>query len=104
MSYPVIPEAEVCPYCGNTTGVQSTPGTSPRVQAWSCTVCRTDWAVSQVNAHLRTVYLVDLAAAAAEIDRLRWKLAQVIAVADQAPTLTDRELRARLLALANGAR
>jgi hypothetical protein len=31
---------------------------------------------------------------------LRWKLAQVIAVANDAPGLTDRELRDRLLALA----
>jgi hypothetical protein len=41
-----------------------------------------------------------IVAAAEEIGRLRWKLAQVIAVADDAPRLTDRELRDRLLALA----
>jgi hypothetical protein len=44
--------------------------------------------------------LADLGAAAEEIGRLRWKLAQVIAVADDAPGLTDRELRDRLLVLA----
>jgi hypothetical protein len=44
----------------------------------------------------RFAYLGDLGAAAEEIGRLRWTLAQVIAVADDAPGLTDRELRDRL--------
>jgi hypothetical protein len=49
----------------------------------------------------RTAALLgDLGAVAKEIGRLRWTLAQVIAVADDAPELTDRELRDRLLTLA----
>ncbi|HEY6423451.1 MAG TPA: hypothetical protein VIY28_09445, partial [Pseudonocardiaceae bacterium] len=39
-------------------------------------------------------------AVAQESGRLRGKLAQVVVVADDAPGLTDRELRDRLLALA----
>lgn len=46
-----------------------------------------------INPHLRTAYLVDLAAAVEKIGRLRWTLAQAIAVADDAPRLTDVELR-----------
>jgi ribosomal protein L37AE/L43A len=95
---------DACPYCGETTGVQRTTGTSLKVQAWSCRLCRTEWAVSLVNPHPRTAYLVDLVAAVAEIDWLRWTLRQVVGLAEQAPGLTDRELRARLLALASGAR
>jgi hypothetical protein len=44
--------------------------------------------------------LADLGAVAEEIGRLRWTLAQVIAVADDAPGITDEELQARLVALA----
>jgi hypothetical protein len=40
-----------------------------------------------------------MVAAAAEIDRLSWRCRQVIALAEQAPTITDQQLRARLLAL-----
>jgi hypothetical protein len=48
----------------------------------------------------RTAALGESGAVAQESGRLRWKLAQVVAVADDAPGLTDRELRDRLLALA----
>ena len=41
-------DIDPCPYCGDTSGVQSTPA-SPRVKAWSCTACRTDWAITAVN-------------------------------------------------------
>jgi hypothetical protein len=43
------PTDEACPGCGDTTGVQPTPGISPRVKAWSCTACQTDWAITVVN-------------------------------------------------------
>jgi hypothetical protein len=49
----------------------------------------------------RSAYLADLGAAAEEIGRLRWALRQVIALADEAPALTDAQLRQRLLVLAN---
>jgi hypothetical protein len=43
------PADQACPGCGDTIGVQPTPGISPRVKAWSCTACRTDWAITVVN-------------------------------------------------------
>ena len=52
----------------------------------------------------RPAYLADLGAAAEEIGRLRWALRQVIALADEAPQLTDAQLRERLLALADQTR
>jgi hypothetical protein len=39
-----------------------------------------------------------------EIERLRWALNQIIALADEAPGLTDEQLRERLLALVDNAR
>jgi ribosomal protein L37AE/L43A len=93
-----------CPYCGETSGVQAMPA-PPKVQAWECKLCRTQWAVSRVNPHLRSAYLADLVAAVEEIGRLRWALRQIIALAEQAPTITDElELRTRLVALADRAR
>jgi hypothetical protein len=50
------------------------------------------------------VCLADLGAAAEEIGRLRWSLRQIIALADEAPQLTDAQLRQRLLALADQTR
>jgi hypothetical protein len=87
---------ERCPYCRRTSGVQPIAGTSPKVQAWSCT-CGTNWAITSTP---RPAYLVDLCAAVEEIGRLRWALAQVVTLADEMPKLTDGELRTRLLALA----
>jgi hypothetical protein len=54
----------------------------------------------------RTAALLgNLGAAAEEIGRLRWILRQIIALANDAPQLSDVELRTRLLALAeSGAR
>jgi hypothetical protein len=76
---------ERCPYCWRTSGVQPITGISPKVQAWSCRLCHTQWAVSLVNPHLRSAYLVELVAAAAEIHRLRSTLRQVITLADDSP-------------------
>lgn len=59
-----------------------------------------DWAISVVNPHLRPAYLANPGAAAEEIGRLRWELRKVVTLADQAPTLTDQQLRDQLLALA----
>jgi len=56
-----------------------------------------------VNPHLRPAHLADRAADG-EIGRLRWALRQVITLADDAPTLTDQQLRGRLLALVSDAR
>jgi hypothetical protein len=41
-------EAEPCPRCGATHGVQPKP-TPPKVAAWMCTTCRMHWAVTAVN-------------------------------------------------------
>ena len=91
---------EACPYCGETTGVTPTPGTSPRVKAWSCTACRTDWAITVVNPHP----YFDRLAATVELAVARSVLRHVIMLADDAATLLDKELRDQLLALADRAR
>ena len=52
----------------------------------------------------RPAYLADLGAAAEEIGPPRWALRQVIALAEDAPGLTDAQLRERLLALADQTR
>lgn len=41
-----------CPGCGATDGVQPQPA-PPTVQAWTCTACGLDWAVTVVNPTLR---------------------------------------------------
>lgn len=89
----------MCPGCGQIEGVEQTSAT-PRVAAWKCTRCAMSWAVSVVNPLVRPAYLADLAAAAEEIGRLRWTVRQVCALADEAATITDQQLRDRLLALA----
>ena len=91
---------ESCPGCRRIEGVELTSATA-RVMAWKCTGCGMDWAISVVNAHLRRAYLADLVAAAEEIRRLRVALRQVIALADDAPTITDTELAGRLVTLAS---
>lgn len=79
MSHPIADTT--CPHCGNTSGVQPTANTA-RVTAWSCSDCGTEWAVSVVNPRL---YL----------DRLTATVAarQFVSLADDAPGLTDTELR-----------
>jgi hypothetical protein len=52
----------------------------------------------------RPAYFDQLTATVEEIRRLRWTLRQVCALADDAPTITDQQLRDRLLALASCAR
>jgi transposase-like protein len=94
-------DIDPCPYCGTTTGVQPTPGTSPGVKAWSCTSCRTDWAITVVNPQ---PYLDRLAATVEQLGATRSVLRQVCTLADDASTITDQQLRDRLLALASCAR
>ena len=94
------PETEPCPYCRATSGVQSTPA-PPRVKAWTCTACRTDWAITAVNPRL---YFDRLAATVEQLGATRSVLRQVISLADDVATLSDKELRDRLLALADKAR
>ncbi|MGH3722028.1 MAG: hypothetical protein ACRDRI_24935 [Pseudonocardiaceae bacterium] len=96
--------AESCPGCGATTGVLRTTGTAPTIQTWSCTTCGLNWVISMVNPHLRPAHHADWAAAAEEISRLRATLRQVITLADDALTLTEEQLRDRLLALTSDTR
>lgn len=51
----------------------------------------------------RPTYFAQLAATVEECGRLRWALSQVVTLADDAPRLTDAQLRDRLLALADRA-
>jgi hypothetical protein len=92
-----------CPGCDETDGVEQTSST-PSVTAWTCTRCGMDWAATLVNHGQRLAYFEQLAATVEEIGRLRWLLRQVITLADDAATLSDKELRDRLLALASCAR
>jgi ribosomal protein L37AE/L43A len=96
-------QAEQCPGCGGTEGVELTR-TTPRVSAWKCTRCGVTWAVSVINPRLRGD---DPAALAAKVERLgaaRLILREMITLADETSTLTDLELRDRLRTLAQGAR
>ncbi|MGH3773692.1 MAG: hypothetical protein ACRDRW_20250 [Pseudonocardiaceae bacterium] len=109
VTHPMMPAhdpdtAESCPGCAATIGVRGTASTPPQVQAWSCAACGMDWAMTVVNPHLRATYPAGLATAVEEIGRLRWTLRQVITLADDALTITERQLRDRLLTLASHAR
>jgi ribosomal protein L37AE/L43A len=89
-------DIDPCPHCGTTAGVRLITSNPPKVQAWSCVACGTQWAVSVVNPHL---YLNRLTAAV-ELAAARSVLREIIALADGEQTLTDAELRARLVQLA----
>lgn len=84
-------QAEPCPMCG---GTDTRPPTKPGVDAWACD-CGTNWATATTTVNLRC----DRAG-----DSARWVLQQIVQLADQMPELTDRELRQRLLALAECSR
>lgn len=90
-----------CHGCGGTSGVQPITGTSPQVQAWSCAACGTNWATTTVNPR---PCFDRLAATVEQLHAARSVLRQVVTLADDADTLTDQELQARLLTLARGAR
>ncbi|MGH3841486.1 MAG: hypothetical protein ACRDS0_08610 [Pseudonocardiaceae bacterium] len=104
MSVPATGPAGIdpCPYCGGTSGVQLITDTPPVVQGWSCGQCGTAWWLSVVNP--RPQRYLDRLTATVELAAARSTLRQVRALADQAPMLTDQELRARLVVLAAGAR
>jgi hypothetical protein len=90
-------EVEPCPGCGTTSDVKVITGTSPKVQAWNCAACGTEWAVTVVNPRSYLDYLV----ATVELTGARSALRALLTLADDAPGLTDRELRSRLVALAS---
>ena len=94
-------EADPCPYCGATSGVQVITDTPPKVRGWSCAACRAQYWISVVNPRPQP-YLnhlagtVDLAAA-------RSALREVITLANEAAVLSNNQLRARLADLATAA-
>lgn len=92
-------QAQGCPGCGGTKGVELTRTTS-RVSEWNCTRCEVN---SVVNPHLWRDYPAALAARIERLAAARLILREVITLADEASTLTDLELRDRLRALAQGA-
>jgi hypothetical protein len=62
------------------------------------------WAISLVNHGQRPAYFEQLAATVEQLGATRSVLRAVITLADDAATLSDQELRDRLLALADRAR
>jgi hypothetical protein len=84
------------------SGVQSTPAPL-KVQAWTCTACRTNWAITTVNPSPQP-FFDHLAATVEQLGAARSMLRQVCALADDVATITDQQLRDRLLALASCAR
>jgi ribosomal protein L37AE/L43A len=51
-------EADTCPGCGATPGVQRIVGTSPKVDAVMCTACGLHWATTVINPALSIVGLL----------------------------------------------
>jgi hypothetical protein len=95
----VSAEVDSCPGCGGCGGssdVKLITDTSPKVQAWSCSACGTEWAVTVVNPRSYLDYLV----ATVELAGARAALRALLTLTDDAPTLTDTELRYRLTVLA----
>ncbi len=90
-----------CPSCETTDGVQLITGTSPKVQAWSCASCGTQWAITVVNP--RPKPYLDQLARVVELQATRTILREVITLADRASMISNAELRSRLLTLANRA-
>jgi hypothetical protein len=102
-----VTATEACPYCRTSDRIRRTSDTSDtsRVQAWACDRCNTDWAFSVIRPDSRAAALLgDLGATAQEIGWLRWVLRQVVMLADNAPGLTDEQLRNRLSGLADRVR
>jgi hypothetical protein len=89
-------EVEPCPGCGATSDVKVITDASPRVQSWKCGACGTDWVVTVVNPRSYLDHLV----ATVELAGARSALRALLTLADDAPTLTDAELRSRLTVLA----
>jgi hypothetical protein len=89
-------ELDPCPCSSGVSGVQRVIGAPVRVRgAWSWGECGTQWAFTVVNPRPQSF-----------LDRLTATvvLRGVIALADEAPRLSDDQLRARLAGLAQMAR
>jgi len=92
-------DLDPCPYCGGTSGVQQITNTPRKVHGWSCRECGTDWWIGVINPRR---YRDDLAGLV-ELAAARSLLRRVIALADEAPMLTNAEMRAQLVDLASAA-
>jgi hypothetical protein len=86
-------------YCNSTRGVTRVPCDSPKVEEWWCSVCDGRWWLSVVNPRSYLDHLV----ATVELAGARSALGALLTLADDAPTLTDAELRSRLTVLAGRA-
>ena len=89
-------DLDPCPYCGGTSDVQVTPNNLPKVRGWSCTPCGGQWWITVVNPRPWLDHLT----ATVELAAARSVLRELITLADQAPMLTDEQLRSQLLTLA----
>ena len=78
------------------------PGPSARMRGWSCALCRTRWWIGAVVTPVTPCLFLDLLIAAVELGAMRAVLADLVALADEAPVLSDERLRARLVGLARG--
>jgi hypothetical protein len=80
-----------CPSCATTTaGVRPGPGTAPRARGWTCAGCGTWWAITVASPR---PWLVQLAG---EPVAVRSVLQSVVTLAEQAPELSDEQLRSQL--------
>ncbi|MDQ3764482.1 MAG: hypothetical protein M3460_23865 [Actinomycetota bacterium] len=93
------PAMDPYPSCATTTaGARPDPGTAPRVRAWTCAGCGTWWAITVASPR---PWLVQLAGKPVAV---RSVLQSVVTLAEQAPELSDEQLRSRLSRLRRLAR
>lgn len=89
-----ITDIDPCLSC-DTTRMQPDPSTAPKLQTWTCATCGTRWAITVPNPRRRPC----LDHLAEDSTAIRSMLRGVITLADQAPELSDEQLRSRLTAL-----
>ncbi len=92
-------EAQPCPGCGATHGVQP-KAAPPKVDAWTCTACGMNWAVTVVNPALSIVGLLPTAQlrTAALLAVLRTEVTQR---AKEHPAMSDTIVCFRVTELVN---
>ncbi len=90
-----------CPYCDSAGGVTRVACASPTVEAWLCAACCGQWWISVVNP--RPQPFLDRLTGTVELAAARSVLWAVITLADEAPGISNEELRSRLLMLAQRA-
>jgi hypothetical protein len=95
------PHDEACPGCRKTVDVRQVLATPPGVYEGACSGCGMGWAITTVNPQ---PYLDRLTAAVERLTAARSLSRRLHALAEEAPMITNEELRDRLLALADRAR